>query len=222
MLMWREGMDDPQDRCPTSDRVCLIVDDEPSIRTYLRAILQGERIQSLEADDAGQALRIIHKLGGRLDLIVCDIKMPGEMDGIDLAYSIRNSFPAVPVLLISGYGNVESLRRTAANFEVIQKPFVPETILMAVKKMVGTVDAKASQAPAQGPMALEEVRLDFRSLRNGTVTTSRCAEPARASAVRGEDPRAAPLTFPSRRLACCGDDHVSGRKPTCRSRSDWC
>jgi DNA-binding NtrC family response regulator len=127
-----------------SDRICLIVDDEPSIRTYLRAILQRERIQSLEADNAAQALSIIHKLGGRLDLIVCDIKMPGEMDGIDLAYSVRNPFPAVPVLLISGYGDVESVKHAAANFEFIQKPFVPETILMAVKKMVGAVDARAS------------------------------------------------------------------------------
>lgn len=130
-----------------SDHICLIVDDEPSIRTYLRAILQRERIQSLEADNAAQALSIIHKLGGRLDLIVCDIKMPGEMDGIDLAYSVRNSFPALPVLLISGYGDVESVKQAAANFDFIQKPFVPETILMAVNKVVGSVDGKASDGP---------------------------------------------------------------------------
>jgi DNA-binding NtrC family response regulator len=130
-----------------SDRICLIVDDEPAIRTYLRAILQREQIQSLEADTAAQALSIIHKLRSRLDLIVCDIKMPGEIDGIDLAYSVRQSFPAVPVLLISGYGDVESVKHPAANFEFIQKPFVPETILMAVKKMVGAVDARASESP---------------------------------------------------------------------------
>ena len=130
-----------------SDRICLIVDDEPAIRTYLRIILQREQIQSLEADNAAQALSIIHKLGGRLDLIVSDIKMPGEMDGIDLAFSVRNSFPALPVLLISGYGDVESVKHAAANFEFIQKPFVPETILMAVKKMVGAVDARASESP---------------------------------------------------------------------------
>jgi DNA-binding NtrC family response regulator len=130
-----------------SDRICLIVDDEQAIRTYLRAILQREQIQSLEADTAAQALRIVQRLNGRLDLIVCDIKMPGEMDGIDLAYSVRNSFPAVPVLLISGYGDVESVKHAAANFEFIQKPFVPETILMAVKKMVGAVDARASESP---------------------------------------------------------------------------
>jgi DNA-binding NtrC family response regulator len=132
-------MDDlPQDLCPTSaDRICLIVDDEPSIRTYLRAILARERIQSLEAETAAKALGIIQKLGGRLDIIICDIKMPGEMDGIDLAYSVRHSFPSVPVLLISGYADMEALRQAAATFEFIRKPFVPETILMAVKKVLG-------------------------------------------------------------------------------------
>ena len=60
------------------DAICLIVDDEPAIRTYLRAILQQAGIQSLEADSASHALGIIRKLDGRLNLIVCDIKMPGE------------------------------------------------------------------------------------------------------------------------------------------------
>jgi two-component system, NtrC family, response regulator HydG len=79
-------------------------------------------------------------------LIVCDIKLPGEMDGIDLAYSVRNSFPAVPILLISGYSDPEAVKHAAPNFEFIQKPFVPETILMAVKKVLGSVDAEASQS----------------------------------------------------------------------------
>jgi DNA-binding NtrC family response regulator len=136
---------DGQDQCAMPERICLIVDDEPAIRTYLRAILQREQIRSLEADCATQALGIIQKLDGRLDLIVCDIKMPGEMDGIDLAYSVRNSFPAVPVILISGYGDVEAVKQAATKFKFIQKPFVPEAILIAVRKVVGSVEAQASQ-----------------------------------------------------------------------------
>ena len=120
-----------------TDRICLIVDDEPSIRVYLRAILQRERIQSLEAENAAKALGIIQKLDGRLDLIVSDIQMPGDMDGIDLAYAVRNSFPSVPVILISGYADVEAVKKAAKTFEFIQKPFVPEAILVAVKKVVG-------------------------------------------------------------------------------------
>ena len=79
-----------------SDRICLIVDDEPSIRAFLRAILQREGIQCLEADSADHGLRVVHKLGGRVDLIVSDMKMTGEMDGLDLAHAVRNAFPAVP------------------------------------------------------------------------------------------------------------------------------
>ena len=137
-------MDGRQDQYATTARTCLIVDDEPSIRTYLRAILQRGQIHSLEAESAAQALGIVQKLGGRLDLIVCDFKMPGDMDGIDLAYSVRNSFPGLPVILISGYGDVEAVRQAAAKFEFIQKPFVPETILLAVKKMLGSVDGDTS------------------------------------------------------------------------------
>ena len=107
--------------------------------------MHRERIQSLEAGSAAQALGIIHKLRGRLDLIVCDIKMPGEMDGIDLAYSVLHTFPAVPLILISGYSDTESVKKAAATFEFIRKPFVPEAILMAVKKVVGSVHAEGSQ-----------------------------------------------------------------------------
>ena len=141
---------DGQDQCSMPDRICLIVDDEPAIRTYLRAILQRERIQSLEAESATQALRIVQKLAGRLDLIVCDIKMPGEMDGIDLAYSVRHSFPAVPVILISGYADVEAVQKAAAMFDFVQKPFVPDTILTAVRKVVRSLDANVGSSPDCG------------------------------------------------------------------------
>jgi DNA-binding NtrC family response regulator len=137
------------DHCHTIDRICLIIDDEPAIRTYLRAILQRAGIQSLEADGASQALGIIQKLDGRLDLIVCDIKMPGEMDGIDLAYSVRQSFPAIPVILISGYGDVEALKQAPTKCVFIQKPFVPEAILVAAKKLVAIVDGTSSKPIAE-------------------------------------------------------------------------
>ena len=115
-----------------SDRVCLIVDDEPSIRAYIRAILERDRFQILEADTASQALRVLQKIGGIVDVVISDINMPGEMSGIDLAFSLRNSFPHVPIILISGYADKESIQRAAVNFNLIHKPFVPGDILTAV------------------------------------------------------------------------------------------
>ena len=119
-----------------SELVCLVVDDEASIRAYLRAVLQQERFRVLEADSAVKALKMIQKLAGRVDVIVSDINMPGDMDGIDLAHSLRNSFPGVPVILISGYADEDSVKRAAASFEFIQKPFVTDALLEAVQNVM--------------------------------------------------------------------------------------
>jgi DNA-binding NtrC family response regulator len=61
--------------------------------------------------------------------------MPGDMDGADLAYSVRHSFPNLPVILISGYSEEESAKSAwNRTFPFIQKPFVPDTILSAVRR----------------------------------------------------------------------------------------
>lgn len=118
-----------------SDLICLVVDDEPSIRTFLRSILERERFQCLEADHAEQALRLIRKLGGRLDLIISDIKMPGTMNGVDLAHAVRNEFESVPVLLISGFVGDDDIDGNGS-FKFVHKPFRPESILEAVREML--------------------------------------------------------------------------------------
>jgi DNA-binding NtrC family response regulator len=105
-------------------RVCLIVDDEPAVREYLKAVLQGKSFEMLEASNAVQALQIVHKVGG-IDLVISDIQMPGDIDGLDLARSLKNSHPALPVILISGFAN----KVTEERFIFIQKPFLPKTIL---------------------------------------------------------------------------------------------
>lgn len=125
-----------------SDHFCLIVDDEPAIRTYIRMILEGERLKSLEAENAGHALRILQKLGSSLDFVISDVNMPGDMSGIDLAHSIRNTFPALPVILISGYGE----NKEYGGFAFIPKPFSVETIRNAVKRAMALQPAEASGA----------------------------------------------------------------------------
>ena len=125
-------------------RICLVVDDEPAVRTYLQVVLTKEGFQSIEAQNATEALRIAQKLGDRLDLVVTDIKMPGDMDGLDLAFSIRHSFPMLPIMLISGYADAETVRKAAAVFPVVQKPFTLQMFLASVQKVIGV--AKAATA----------------------------------------------------------------------------
>ena len=113
------------------DRICLVVDDEPAIRGFLRIILEPQQLQILEAENAAQAMKVLQGFGERLGLIVSDIQMPGDMNGMDLAHSVRNTYPAIPVILISGYWEGEAAIREG--FKVIPKPFGAETILNAVR-----------------------------------------------------------------------------------------
>jgi len=117
-----------------SDRICLIVDDDPAIRRYFRAILERRQLHVLETEDAPHAFRLIQKLEGRVALLVSDIDVPGELDGVDLAHFVRNAFPAIPVILVSKHWERSS--RKAGRFHLIEMPLVPETILKAVEDLV--------------------------------------------------------------------------------------
>jgi DNA-binding NtrC family response regulator len=109
----------------------LIADDEPAIRKYLKHILRDEQIQILEAGDAAQTLQTVQQLSGQVGLVITDIQMPGDMDGVDLAYSIRNSFPEIPIILISGHAD-----KAPACFPFIRKPFTSQVVLEAVHKAI--------------------------------------------------------------------------------------
>lgn len=121
-----------------STRSCLIVDDEPSIRAYVKAILEREQFQTLEAQNGVEALHMVEKLGEILDLIVSDIRMP-DGDGITFACAVREIFPTLPIVFISGYAEVERQQHPSGAFEFVQKPFLPGTLLEAMenaKKMM--------------------------------------------------------------------------------------
>jgi DNA-binding NtrC family response regulator len=116
----------------TPDKLCLIVDDDPSIRGYVATLLHHlENFETLEADCGRQALEIVKEVADALDLVVSDIHMP-DGDGISLAHSLRELCSGVPVILISG----QAPPAEAHEFEFIQKPFAPDTLLQVVHRVV--------------------------------------------------------------------------------------
>ncbi len=113
-----------------SSRICLIVDDEPSVRAYVKAILEREQFQTIEAEDGIRGLRWVEKLGDALDLIVSDVEMPGA-DGLTFVCSVRESFLALPIVLISVCAEREE--HPSTSFEFVQKPFRPAALLTAIE-----------------------------------------------------------------------------------------
>lgn|GEM_PF-1241593 len=86
----------------------LIVDDDPFVRTLLRATFQDEGFEVLEASGALEAWELIHR--HRVHLIVCDLYM-GEYSGLDLMRNMRSHKVSTPVIVLTGRPNEESLRQ---------------------------------------------------------------------------------------------------------------
>jgi len=101
----------------------LIIEDEESIRRVLKKVLieEDSSYNIIEAYDGDQAIEIVKK--NKLDLILCDIKMP-KKDGVEVLKFLVKDYQEIPVIMISGHGDletaVESMRLGA--FDYISKP----------------------------------------------------------------------------------------------------
>ena len=113
-----------------SNKICLVVDDDSSVRRFVKTVLRCDGFETCEAIDGLQALGLIRSLGGVLDLLVSDIQMP-IMDGITLASFLGAEFPDIPIVLISGSSEIEELSDACL---LVHKPFSPETLLKTVKQ----------------------------------------------------------------------------------------
>ena len=83
----------------------LIIDDERAIRRALREILEFEEFEVDEAENGKQGLD--KAKSETYDIIFCDIKMP-ELDGMEVLEGLKNAKIDIPVIMISGHGNVET------------------------------------------------------------------------------------------------------------------
>ncbi len=111
----------------------LIIDDERSIRNTLKEILEFEGHEVVLAENGNEAIDAVS--AHQLDAIFCDIKMPGNMDGIDVLDNIVSKGIETPVIMISGHGSIDAavdcIKKGA--FDFIQKPLDLNRILITLK-----------------------------------------------------------------------------------------
>jgi DNA-binding NtrC family response regulator len=110
----------------------LIIDDERAIRRALREILEFEQFEVDEAENGKQGLE--KALAQSYDIIFCDIKMP-ELDGMEVLEGITKANIDVPVIMISGHGNIETAVQAIRNgaFDFIEKPLDLNRILVTIR-----------------------------------------------------------------------------------------
>jgi two-component system cell cycle sensor histidine kinase/response regulator CckA len=112
----------------------LVVEDDPATREVTRRLLERSGYRILEAEHANAALAKLGNNAGTVDLVLTDVMMPG-MSGVDLAARISDRWPALPVLMMSGYSDSEVRAKGALGRQrsLIEKPFTAAGLLNAVE-----------------------------------------------------------------------------------------
>jgi CheY-like chemotaxis protein len=113
------------DSHPAADQrpVVLVVEDVPLVRLFVRDILQDWGFEAIDAPDAERAIEMITS-SARVDLVLCDIVMPGQMDGLALARWVRTNRPRLKVILATGHSNHVNITEDLCHEgPIIRKPF---------------------------------------------------------------------------------------------------
>ncbi len=127
----REALPPTWNAIPAGSTV-LVVDDEPNVLAVAARSLEHGGFRVLQASDGASALAVVDGHGPP-HLVLTDLMMPG-MSGAELARRLKERWPAMPVLFMSGY-SVEDLRRegvTGIDGELLHKPFTPDVLVARV------------------------------------------------------------------------------------------
>ncbi len=110
----------------------LIVDDQRALREELAYALGYEGYSCQEAANGEECLQAMG--AGNISLVLLDIKMPGQ-DGLQVLAEINKSWPGLPVIMISGHGDIETavVALKSGAYDFLPKPFDTDRVLVSVK-----------------------------------------------------------------------------------------
>jgi two-component system nitrogen regulation response regulator NtrX len=132
----------------------LIVDDEPNIRRMVGALLGSEGFEVRDAADAKAGLERAIEL--EPDLVLLDLMMPGPTDGLELLERLRERYPDLPVVMMSGRAGladaVKATRLGAVNF--LEKPLTPEGVLLALGGALELRQARRERSALRADLGL--------------------------------------------------------------------
>jgi CheY-like chemotaxis protein len=116
----------------------MIVDDEATVRMLVHEVLTENSYCVLEAYDAASAMKVLGS-AQKLDLLITDVGLPGNMNGRQLADAARETRPGLKVLFITGYAENAAVGNghLEPGMEILTKPFPMATLANKVREMLG-------------------------------------------------------------------------------------
>jgi CheY-like chemotaxis protein len=122
---------------PAGRQTILLVEDDRLLRELTRDLLQASGYSVLEAGSGADALEVIRRYEGTIDLLLIDVVLPG-MNGRELAVRVGQALPGVKVLYTSGYANDAILRHGALDDDslFLSKPYSPTELREKVREVL--------------------------------------------------------------------------------------
>jgi two-component system, NtrC family, nitrogen regulation response regulator NtrX len=132
----------------------LIIDDEPNIRRMVGALLAAEGYETRDAPDGATGLT--RAIDSEPDVVLLDLMMPGEIDGMATLARIRETLPDVPVVMMSGKAGlsdaVNATKLGAFNF--LEKPLSPEGVILALSSALELRQARREARTLRADLGL--------------------------------------------------------------------
>jgi len=131
----------------------LVVDDDPDHVELVGKLLQGGGFAAVSATSTREALE--HLAAGNIDCVLSDVQMP-ERDGFDLLATLRTSHPAIPVILMTAFGDLDDAVRAVGGgaYAYLPKPVRGRDLREAVATAVARSSAQAAEGSDASPQVL--------------------------------------------------------------------
>jgi two-component system nitrogen regulation response regulator NtrX len=125
----------------------LIVDDEPDIRLLIDGILRDEGYETRQAGDSDATIAAFR--ARRPSLVILDVWLQGSpLDGLGILQALHSEEPHVPVVMISGHGNIETAVAAIQQgaYDFIEKPFQSDRLLLVARRALEAADLARENA----------------------------------------------------------------------------
>ncbi|AWN44681.1 response regulator [Methylobacterium durans] len=128
------GTDDAQEARAgaRSAHLALVVEDEPEVRALAEALLEETELSVIGCDSAEAALAVLQARGGEVALVFADVRLAGEMDGLQLARAVATLWPRARLVITSGCAVARPDVPEQAVF--IPKPWRPLDVLVEAER----------------------------------------------------------------------------------------
>ena len=126
--------------------MALIVEDDPDLRELAAALLEETDLRVVECEDAEQAFGVLAREGEDVAMLFTDIRLPGLLDGVDLARRVKAVWPHVLIVITSGYA-ARRPETLPENVVYLPKPWLALDVLVQAERAAAWMARAQRVAP---------------------------------------------------------------------------